>query len=415
MFIWILSILFFFYEFFLRVLPATISSSIVEGLNISIEQFAMLGSAYYITYSLMQIPVGILLDRFSIRLLVTIASSLCSFGALGITFSQGFTLAFISRLFIGVGSSFGFISLMVITLNWFPKKHFALMLGWGQFLGAIGPLVAGVPIALLLKAVHNDWRLIFLYVAIFGFVLTTLIGFFLKSKKPDPDDIIFINRRKPLKKQIQEIFSLSQIWWIMAFSSFIYVSLPLIGAFWGTAFLEIKGFDKTPASLIVSMIWIGLAIGCPLIGKLSDKYKRRVPFFNLCASLGITSSLLILYSNINNGYYLGVMFFFIGLAGSAQSLSFAIIAENAPKKLRATALGMNNTSLMGLASIIPPLVTVLIQYHAAGDEITLQAFEKGLMIIPICFFIALIISLTGIKETFCRQQREWHFIKRIRT
>lgn len=412
LFIWALSILFFFYEFFLSVLPATISSSIVEGLNINIEQFAIIGSGYFLTYAFMQIPVGILLDRFSFRVLVTLAAGLCAFGTLCFAFSQGFMSAFVSRLLTGLGSSFGFVGLMVVTLNWFPKKYFAFMLGWGQFLGAIGPLVAGVPIALLLKSVHGDWRFIFLFVAIFGFILTGLIGVFLKSKKKDPDAIVFIDKTTSIIRQIKEVFERPQIWWTMAYSSLLYVSLPLIGAFWGTAFLESKGFDKPTASLITSMIWIGLAIGCPFIGKFSEKYKRRIPFFALCAALGVISSLFILFGGVINKYFLGFLFFIVGFAGSGQSLSFAVIAENAPKKLRATALGMNNTSIMGVASIIPPIVTFIIKHYTTGNKITLQAFEKGLIVIPICFIVALIISLLGIKETFCRQQRELHIIKK---
>lgn len=409
-FIWILSILFFLYEFFLRVLPATLSLSIVQGLNINIGQFAIIGSAYYLTYSLMQIPVGILLDRFSIRVLVTIASCLCSFGALWFAFSQDFTSAFIARFMIGIGSSFGFVGLMVITLNWFPKKHFAFMLGCGQFLGAIGPLVAGVPIALLLNFFNGDWRLIFLWTAIFGIILTVMIALFFRGKQKDPDAIVFIDRTTSIIKQIKKVLNKRQIWWTMFYASLLYVSLPLLGAFWGTAFLESKGFEKPTAALICSMIWIGLAVGCPFLGKLSEKYKRRVAFFALSAFAGLISSLLILFSSIENVYCLSFLFFLIGFAGSGQSLSFAVIAENAPKKLKATALGMNNTAIMGVASILPIFVTSIIQHYTVGDKITLLAFEKGLIVMPICFIIALIISLLAIKETFCRQQGEQHII-----
>ena len=160
------------------------------------------------------------------------------------------------------------------------------------------------------------------------------------------------------------------------------------------------------------MIWIGLAIGCPFIGKCSEKYKRRRIFFIICSLLGVLSSLVILFSNITNKYYFILLFFLLGFSGSGASLSFAVITENAPKKLRATALGMNNTFIMGVASILPPLMTIIIRYYSKGNEITLYAFEKGLNVIPVCFFISLIISIIGTKETFCRQQRELHILKK---
>ena len=82
-FMWILATLFFFYEYFLRVLPATIAKDIISSMHISIEEFALIGSGYYITYALMQLPVGFLLDRFNFKLTMFLAAFSCSLGALG--------------------------------------------------------------------------------------------------------------------------------------------------------------------------------------------------------------------------------------------------------------------------------------------------------------------------------------------
>ena len=407
-FVWILTLLFFFYEFFLRVLPATISKNVIFGLGINIEQFAMIGSAYYITYSFMQIPVGMLLDRFSPRLLITCAVALCSFGALWFGFAQGFISAFIARLFIGLGSSFGFVGVMIMTLNWFPRKYFAFLLGWGQFLGAIGPLLAGGPIALTLEAVHGDWRLIFLGVALFGGVLTLLIALFMRGKPAKSETIVFVDKQSPLGKRLKTLLSRQQIWWILIYAATIYVALPLLGAFWGTAYLETRGFSKPTGAFLISMIWIGLAVGSPLLGKLSDSVKRRTPIIAICAATGLCSSLILLLTHRAEAYLLGALFFLIGVGASGQNLSFAIIAENAPKSLRATALGINNSAMMGFAAIIPPFAASIIQHFTVGVHPTQKAFEYGLSLIPISFAIALIVAIFGIRETFCRQQNEIH-------
>ena len=113
------------------------AANIIDSLDLTVEQFSLIGSGYYITYSLMQIPVGMLLDRFAIRFLVTGACALCAFGTFCFSIAHGSTPAFVARLLIGAGSAFGFVGLMVMTLNWFPKKYFAFLLGWGQLLGAI--------------------------------------------------------------------------------------------------------------------------------------------------------------------------------------------------------------------------------------------------------------------------------------
>jgi len=411
-FIWGLANLFFFYEFFLRVLPATVAKDIINSLDMTIEQYAFIGSAYYLTYSFMQIPVGLLLDRFDAKFLVTGAVTLCSLGALWFSVSEAFLPAFLSRLIIGVGSSFGFIALMIVTLNWFPRQHFAFLLGCGQFFGAVGPLCAGAPIAALLKSVDGDWRLVFLWVAFFGFLLSALFVFFFKGKPTSKDKILFVDKMDSLWVRLKSLLSLAQVWWTLSYAALIYVTVPILGAFWGVSYLEAMGFNKTTAAFIVSMLWLGLAVGSPIMGKLSDSMKRRKPASMLCALIGLISSLLFLLIPLHNEFFLGALFFLMGFAGSGQTLSFAIMSDQAPKVLRATAVSLNNTAMMGFAAIVPPLVTLVIRHFAVDGQLTVFAFEKGFLAIPVCFTLAFFIAIFACSETFCRQQNVVHKLDR---
>ncbi|NGX45805.1 MAG: putative sulfoacetate transporter SauU [Chlamydiae bacterium] len=411
-FIWGLEILFYFYEFFLRVLPATVASDIISSLDMSAEQFAFIGSAYYITYAIMQIPVGLLLDRFSAKLLVTSAVALCACGAFWFSFAQTFSPAFISRLLIGLGSSFGFITLIVVTLNWFPKKHFAFLIGCGQFLGAVGPLSAGVPIAYMLKIVDGDWRKIFLWVALFGFLLTAFFLLFFKGKPTVTEKIIFVDRKDSLSVRLKNLLFLPQVWWTLLYAGLVYVAIPILGAFWGVSYLETRGLQKPVAAFVISMIWVGLAVGSPLLGKISDAMCRRKPVAALSAAIGLAGSLMFLFIPEINEYFLSVLFFLIGLGGAGQNLSFAIMSEHAPKVLRATAVSLNNTAVMGFGALLPLIVTAIIHSFALDGRLTVVAFEKGFLALPVCFGIALFISIFMQKETFCRQQNIVHRVEK---
>lgn len=411
--IWSLAITFFFYEFFLRVLPATLASNIINSMDFSFEQFAMLGSAYYITYSLMQIPVGLLLDKVPVKLLVVSACFLCATGILWFSFAAGFYGAFFSRLLIGFGSAFGFVGYMVVTMNWFPKKYFAFMIGCGQFLGAIGPMLAGAPIALLLKSFNHQWRPIFLYVAIFGFGLTFLLFLFFKSKpKVQKKTIVFVDKEASLFARIAVLLKTRQVWMVMLFSSTVYVTLPLLGAFWGTTYLELKGLVKSEAAFVISMIWVGLAAGCPIFGKLSDQMKRRKPMLMISALFGLGSSLIVLLFPVENMWVLCSLFFLIGVGGAGQNLSFAIISEQAPVSLKGTALGLNNTAIMSLAATLPPAITLIANMFAPGEQLTYMALEKSLLVIPICFLAAFLTGAFLVEETFCRQKNMIHHISK---
>lgn len=407
-FVWGIALLFFFYEFFLRVLPATSASLIIKSLDIGIQQFAVIGSAYYITYSLMQIPVGIFLDRFNPRILITIAAGLCSLGVFWFSFADGFFPAFMSRLLIGLGSSFGFVSLVYTTLNWFPKKHFAFLTGCGQFLGAIGPLAAGGPIAMLLEDFDGNWRLIFRFAAIFGFILTGLILIFFQGKPPSKDRVIFVDKKDPLLKRLKTLLIRPQVWWILLFAGMIYVSIPILGAFWGTSYLKTRGLSTASAASVISMIWIGYAVGSVVLGKFSDRMKRRKPMIALAAAIGLISGVLFLFLKMDKELLLSGILFFIGFAASGQNLAFALISEQSPKSVRATGIGLTNSSIMGTAAIMGPIVTTIIRHFTVDGKVSEMAFEKGFLILPISFGIALLVALFGIRETFCREQTTVH-------
>ncbi|MGE0199196.1 MAG: MFS transporter, partial [Simkaniaceae bacterium] len=162
LFIWFLASLFYLYEFFLRVFISTISDQVMQDFHLTAQKFAIMGAGYYLAYSLMQIPVGILVDRFGARLLLTIAVVLAAIGGGWFACAHSFEIGFISRCFMGFGSSFAYVCLLMLALNWFPKSHFGLMVGLANLLGALGPFLAGGPLSLLLNLFDNNWRLILL-------------------------------------------------------------------------------------------------------------------------------------------------------------------------------------------------------------------------------------------------------------
>lgn len=406
-FIWSLSILYFFYEYFIRVLPATISTNIIHDMHVTPEQFALFGSAYYLIYSFMQTFVGILYDRYGVKLFLSIACAVCTAGVFGFAFTDSFAIAIISRFLMGLGSSFGFLSLLILALNWFPQKHFGFLAGLGQMLGGVGPILAGAPVAYLMLATHGNWRLIFFGIGIFGSCLTAMIALFIRNQpKPEEHEIVYLPKKQdPLLQRLGHLLKIGQVWTTMFYAAFIYVSLPLLGAYWGTYYLQLKHFERPTAALMVSMIWLGLSIGSPILGRCSDWMKRRKPCLLFSAFLGIVATICILFFQIENKPAMFALFFAIGFSGAGQSLSFATIFDNVPEDLQGTALGANNTMIMFFASLLPLLATTIIQRQIGSQASpSPQDFELGFLLMPISFTAAFLIALFGIHETHCRQK-----------
>ena len=407
--IWLLALLFFFYEFFLRIFLGTIAADLSHQLHLSAGQFSTIGAGYYITYGIMQVPVGLLIEKVGARLILPMAALFCALGVFFLSLATGFWLAFFSRLLIGFGSSFAFVSLLLLILKWFPKRQFSLMAGLSIFLGAIGPLLAGGPLALLYSATDNNWRGILVGAGVFGLILCALLALFVRNQ-PDASEhkIVFVSTKEKISDLTALMLKNKQVWATLIYSSMTYVALPLFAAYFGTLLLQSRGIPMAKAASIVSMQWIGYAIGSPLLGKLSDRFKKRKPFLIFPALMGVLTTLLILYLPTNNEIILISLFMLMGIGISGQTLTYAAILENVPRKLHSSALGFNNTAAMLSSAIMAIFVGGIIQ--AWGGQFSTVALTRGLSLIPCFFAVAFFVSLFGLKETFCRQQHEIHVL-----
>ena len=416
LFIWFLAALFFLYEFFLRVFVATIADEVIEALSINAQELALITSAYYLTYSFMQVPVGILVDRFGSRLLLTIAVFLAALGGFWFAFAHSFSIGFISRCLMGFGSSFAYVCLLVLALNWFPHKHFGLMIGIANFIGAAGPMLAGGPLASLLALFNNNWRLVLGMIGTAGFILTFLIGLFVRNAPGrDKKAIVHLDTSsEPLLSRLKALSKNPQVWGVMLYAGFIYVCMPLMGAYWGTLYLKSRGLDRVTAASMSTLLWLGLAVAAPLFGKISDSIKKRKPVLMFVAALGIVDSLAILYWPTTNPFLYGLFFLLLGFASCGHVVSFATISEHVEKRLHATAIGMNNSMIMLFAAILPTFVTAIIQYAAHSKEsadYTTAHFQEGLALMPVFYGIAFLVATFWIRETYCRQQNEIVLLK----
>ncbi len=407
--IWLIAAAFFLYEFFLRTFVGTVAHQVIADLHLTAETFALLGTAYFGAYGLMQVPVGMLADKFGVKLIMIFATIICTVATFLFAHSTGFTTAFLSRFFMGFGSSFAFVCLLSVVLTWFPHKYFGFFAGLSQFIGTLGPLLAGGPLIAIIIKLHETWRMALMQIGFFGVILAVLILVIVKNKpKESTKKVYFLQRPESLYIQTKRLMSNPQVWMIALFSATVYVSISLLSAVWGTDYLEAKGFTQETAAYMISIAWIGYAIGCPALGLFSDLLRRRKPALILSALLGLLSILLIIFYPFPNTYIFALAFFVFGIAAAGQNVGFAIISEQVTPKVRATALGLNNGMIGLFSAILPPLVSLLIILPANNNLslLTPHDFLWAFLSMPLLYAIALVISVFYIKETYCRPQKE---------
>lgn len=413
--IWAIAALFFLYEFFLRTFLGAMAKQIIPDLSLTPSQFALLASFFYIAYGVMQIPVGLLGDRFGVKKCMLFASLLCAFSALGFTLSHSFLSALIFRFLMGVGGGFAFLILLMVTLAWFPKSRLAFFVGLGQFIGTLGALLAAGPLATLITSLSVSWRVVFLWIAFFGFILFLLSLFFVKSKNSEEKDyLIFIKKKLPLKQKLALIFTSRQSYYVAMYSAFIFLSVAMLGAVWGTLYLQSLGLSQKMAAFVVSFGWLGFGVGCPLLGYISDRLVKRKPILVLCALVGLLLICLLVYIKLHSFLIYSLVFFLLGMTSSGQSLGFAMITEHVMPEIKSIALGLNSAFITLLAALTPIIVGSIIQAVVKDTGTSAQYipsdFTLAFSIMPLLYALALILSLFFIEETFCRSKKEMIYV-----
>lgn len=404
-FIYTLASLFLLFEMALQVSPSVMTRSLMYDFNIGAATLGVVASFYYYSYTIMQIPVGLLYDRFSARWLITCAALICSIGAFAFAFTHHLVWAALGRFLMGFGSAFAFVGVLVVAARWFPPRYFAFLVGVAQFLAALGALLGELPIAWLLETM--TWRVVMVLFAMNGLFLTLLCFAIVR-------DAPYNNRHIPLKhdlkRELKEIVRSSQTWWVALYAFCGWGPMAVFAALWGVPYLVARfQVPTTYAALAMALVWIGVGGMSPILGWFSDKLGRRCLLLRWTSLVGLICGVILFYVPWINFITSFILLFGIGFAASGQILTFALVKDNNRTTTTGTAIGLNNMAVVAGGAIFQPLVGLLL--HMFWEHKTdyygvpiysVGNYHIGLSIVPICFFVGLIVSSFFIKETYCR-------------
>ena len=409
--IWILCAIFFLYEFMLRTIVGTFQHPIMYDLDLSIVQFSTLSStAYLLIYGMMQIPVGIIIDRIGLKLSLTLGCSLCALSCFGFSLSQGYLGAMVCRFLTGLGSSFGFICLLVSVYEWLPKSNRTFLIGLSIFLGTLGPMFAGGPLEALTATGNIEWRFIFQIMGYFGAILTLIMFIFTSNNNETQGRHVVLKRPESILKTITHIFSKPQALWIAAFSSLVYFMLEYLSENEGKLYLITKGFTAIDAAYMFTISWLGYAIGCPLIGWFSDITSKRRPSLIFAAIMASLS--LVTIVGFSDTLILRIAFFCLGVGASGVSLSYATMSEQFQKPYLAAGLSLNNGIIVTVSALNAPFIGYIMDTMKTGEHPVLSDYTLLFSGLSVVIALSIPIALFLIKETFCKSAADFTYIKR---
>lgn len=399
---------FLFFEMALQISPSVMVGELMRDIHLNAASLGFVTSVYYYSYTLMQIPAGLLFDHLNSRKLIAISVMLCVFGAIFFSMANTSYLAATGRFLIGLGSAFAFISVLFIASLWFPAKHFALLAGIAQLLAALGAMGGEGPLATVVE--HLGWRNTMTSISAVGVILAVLIWCLLREPERSANNRSIERFQPKIWRNLSNIMSNSQTWIIALYSFAVWAPIVAFAALWGVPYLSTYyGVGREVAANACSMIWLGVGIGSVFIGWWSDRLgKRKLPLL-ICTALGLLVTTCLLYGPHLDLRLMYTMLFLLGFSSAGQALSFAAVKDNNHASVTGTAVGFNNMAVVAGGILFQPLVGVLLQYHSQGVMLnnmpiySLADYRYALVVLPFCYLAGL-ACLLFMRETYCKNR-----------
>jgi sugar phosphate permease len=393
------------YEYFLRITPSVITPELMRTYNLTGAEVGNLSAFYYHAYMPMQILVGLLMDRFGPRRLLTLACLLCAIGTYMFAGTHSLTIAMIGRFLVGFGSAFAFVGALKLATIWLPPNRFALVSGIITCLGMLGAMAGDIVLRRLVDV--TGWQATIYASAAAGVVLAVILWAVIRDVNPQHSSShAHVTHFRELMTGLWGAVKNKQIWLSSFIGFLLYISLSAFGEMWGIPYLEqAHGLSKTQAASANAMIFLGWAVGAPFWGWFSDFVERRRLLLIVSSTAATVLACVMLYISGLSLFSTCILLFLLGFFTSSEILVFAICREVSSIKIVGTAVALTNMIVMVGGNIFQPLMGKILDLNWASTMVEgarvypASAYALALTVLPVGFGLAIILSFF-VRETY---------------
>ncbi len=397
--LWIVANLFFAFQFILRLSVGILREEIMTKFAINAANFGSLAGYYYLGYATMQIPIGIMLDKFSFRNIMIVFITITSVGSFIFAETNNWNMLLFSRFLIGSGSAVAFLAVAKIIKTFFKTKYHSLMIGLSFSFGLIGAVFGETPMQIIFN--HYGYIKILKYLAYICFTIGILI--FITSKLLDKKAIKDNTDKKLKGIKIFDLYAViinPKIILISLSGGLMVGSLEGFADIWAIPFFrDVYSLSLKKSIFITSQIYIGMCFGGPILAILA----RWVKSNNVAIAItGISTIMIfmILFNTVAINFIFGtIIMFILGILCCYQVLVFTLASNYVLKSQTGFAVSIINCVNMLFGYFFHSLIGTSISKK--WDGILLNGLEfysrevliSSLSIIPIGCFIGLLCFL----------------------
>ncbi len=354
---WLAITIFYFYQYIVRAAPSSMFGDITEQFNINADQFATLGSLYLVGYAMMQIPIGVMMDRFGVRRVVLTSILICTAGTFISAISDSFAMLQVARFIEGVGSACALISGLKIISDNFQEGKRAVFFGSTVSIGVFGAVISSNIIALLTDQYHP--KDVWCVLAIIG-VAIFVISFVLIRQ----------NEKQHVTVELKDIFKLcisKRVLLPSIIAIGLYVPVAVLGDLWGIHFLQTKfNVAKSTAAQINALLYIGMIFGSSIVPYIFEKFGKVALGIRISICIITTLFALLIYTDLNYPSLFMIIIllgFFCG--GEMLCFTFALSGSNAMTS--GLISGIVNTLNMAGSGVLQQIIGIVLDFVWSGS------------------------------------------------
>lgn len=379
------------YQFMLQGAPSVMVPQLMFAFNLDVTDIGWLTSSFLYLYLLFQVPGGYLADRCNARLLLAACSLLMAAACYWFSVSETIWSASASRAFMGVITAPVIVVCMTLASRWFPERHFPTLSGLIEAFalagGGVGPMVLPDIMACY------GWQGAMQAAALFGVVLAGLIALFVKSKPPLT--LCDLSPHEDSKPMIATGLDRTSLLLCCLYGFGLFAIITSFAGLWGIPFFY-ERFPGREAAIadMVSLLFVGAAIGAPLLGWLACLLgKNRIIMITSATFSPLFFSLLIFWPCSMT--VTGLLCFLAGVSSGGYMLAFSAVKRICPHGRPGMLLAVTNGSMLLAGPVMQPLIGVILENLGGGDtaSLTIGVYQLAFVPLLVCQLLALLAAL----------------------
>lgn len=367
--VWIVGLLVYLLAVFHRSSLAVAGLAATDRFDISASQLSTFTMLQLLVYAGMQVPVGLLVDRFGSRSVLLCGTVLLTLAQVGFALAESYPVALVARVFVGMGDAMTFICVLRLVSTWFPVRRIPLITQLTGTLGQLGAVAAAVPMTWALG--HLGWTRAYLVAASLGVVLAAAVVVVLH------DSPAHRNLRGPALSLTAIRTSLTASWahpgtrlgfWMHFSTQFSATTLSLL---WGYPFF-VRGEGRSPgtAGVLLTVIVLAVMLAGPVLGWLVGAHPWHRSTIVLC----IVSTIVAVWTAVLAWpgpaplWLLVVLALVVGVGGPASMIGFDVGRTSNPSERFASASGIINQGGFVASLLLVVVIGLVLDWRTPGDS-----------------------------------------------